>query len=268
MAIKGFDQNAIAFDPFRGNQVNVEIYNWTEKNGAQATSGRLRLNMGTWAQGVLTVLAQAELIAHFALGKPLVVTGGSPIGMVLGGNRDAMREAIGDAKMKPACDAYFAAQAWARRIPEAICPPYAIDLEFLPTPAGQAAANRAALTSAPVGAIWIVAGVTVALGAVAACAYWAGKREDAQASVQLGTLRTTAALDAATKLALVQVAAGMPVDPQLYDVFKAAGTEQEQRHGMWIGVAAGGGAVLTLGGVIGAIWGTRDASSSSSGAST
>lgn len=263
MAIKGFDPTAIHFDVMRGAQTNGELGAWLATNSGQVVTGRMRMNMASWAQGVLTVLAQAELIAAFALQQPLVVTGGIPVGMVLGGSMASMRQAVGDPKMKPACDAYFAVVAWARRIPMNIDPAYKNDLLFMPSAAGSAAVSykpglRSDATQQAVSVIWVVAAVSVALAAVAACAYWAGKREDAQASVQLGTLKATATLDAATKLALVQIAAGQPVDPQLYDVFKAAGTETEQRHGLWTGVAAGGAGALVVGGAAGAIYSQRD----------
>jgi len=90
--------------------------------------------------------------------------------------------------------------------------------------------------------------IGVAAVVAAAVAYWAGKREDAQAQVQTSTLRSISAADVASKAIHEQIVSGQPVDPALVAVIsKLAEPEQMRSAGLWL---AGG---LAIGGTLGAV---------------
>ncbi len=241
--------DTITFDWGMGEQTNLDLQalDWTKAPLYDA--GRLRINQALWANSVLEILTGAELLAAMVLQNPPKI-GASPA-VTLGERRAAML-AISPEKPLPgfstqgmavARDAYFAVQSWARWIAPNIGPPRNIDPVFLPS---LPTANATRLTEGAVGLAWTVGAIGVALAAVTAIAYWAGKREDAMASVAIETVKTGAALDTALKLALAQLAQTGAVDPKMYAVFQAAGAPREESS-FTIPAVIGTGLVCTVG---------------------
>jgi hypothetical protein len=234
--VTSLDPAAIKFDPIAGYTTIAELNTWSIVNAK-----RVRMDMGLFAQAFLLVLAEAELVGAQALNQPPNVVNGIPLGLVLGERYSAIKAA----PASPARDAYLATMALARSVPNELAPAYANDLEFIPS------LHAAQRLSAPGAIVWTVAAVGVPLAAVAALAYWAGKRVDAEASVAVATIQSTTAMDAALKYTLAQGAIGGKVDPEVIKAFQAAGMRGEDARS-WAAptVAAVAGLGLVTGGVM------------------
>jgi hypothetical protein len=245
------DKTTYQFNPIQGwTLLSVLVTGVGFPEGAV----RVRLNALNLLQAVLTVLTEAEAMAQVVLaaaGGPVPVV--NPNDLILGtAYKQMMKLPAGKSSF---VDCYQAAYAVARWLPENVTNPYASDVElFVPqTPMPQ----RAALTP---GALLTVGVIGVAAAAAAALAYWGGKREDAQASVQVDSLRALAAVELAQKVAMAQVAKGEPLDPAIQTLLGDLGRQREVDRSWGWPVALGGAAVLTVGAGAAVVVATRSKS--------
>jgi hypothetical protein len=248
MAAPALDPKKIFFDPVAALTTIGELGAWGPTLDASGKR-RARMDMQLYGQALLLVMTEAELVASIALNQVPAIVNGVPQGIVLGERYAAMKALPAG----PFRDGYLATMALARSIPDAIEPARKNDVEFIPSGAIKAAVLR----QQGAGLVWQVAAVGIPLAAIAAIAYWAGKREDAQASVQIATLASTVSMDAALKYSLAEIAAGQPVDPAVIASFDAAGRGKEDARSWAVPVAA---VVLALGGLIGGYAAVKTAS--------
>lgn len=237
------DSKQYTFNPIEGMTLLAYLVTGV---GFPAGAVRVRVNMARMLQAMLAALANAEAMAMVALSTdPSQVINPLAPGLVLG---QRAAEIKAKSKANPGgnayVDAYIATQAVARWFPEAICNPREKDPElFTPsTPLIQPA--RTILTGV---SLLTVGAVGVAAAAAAGLAWWADKRMDAQASVEVEAIRTLAAADLAQRIAQQQIAAGQPIDPSIAGIFKDLGQKKEEARGWGVPLAAVGSAGLVIG---------------------
>jgi len=245
------DKTTYQFNPIQGWTMLATLVTGV---GFPEGATRVRLNALNLLQAVLTVLTEAEAMAQVVVaGSGGPPPAADPNSLVLG---TLYKNMMGrPAGVNSYVDTYQAAYAVARWLPENVTNPYASDVELFvgQTPFPQ----RAALTP---GALLTVGVIGVAAAAAAALAYWGGKREDAQASVQVDTLRALAAVELAQKIAMEQVAKGQPVDPAVSGLLNDLGRQREVDRSWGWPVALGGAAVLTIGAGGAVVYATRSRS--------
>jgi len=208
-----------------------------------------RVNIASFGALVLGVATQAEILAADYITKDAAAADVFVPGSVIVGQR---RQAVNEAPDSAVKRHYLYVQGLLRWFPENIdTPRKGVPFIQLPGSSSIPAPDPARVSAAPVAppALWVVIGVIgVAASAAAAIAYWAGKREDAQAQVAISTMRQVSTADVASKAIQAQIKAGQPVDPALIKVLDTMATpESASSWGVWLagGLAFG----LTLGAV-------------------
>lgn len=207
--------------------------------------GLVRFNILDFGQAVCGQALRAESLAAAALGEQ-PSTGGSLPWTI--GKREAQMRALPKSAIR---DYYMAVFGILRWLPKAIDVPRGNDAIYVQGPIAPHIGGAPSLLNSPQaiqGAIIVAAGVVgVAAAAAAAISYWAGKREDRIAAVDIGTVRAVSAAEQAGAAIVAQVAQGKAPDPALVAVLSRVGAAEESRGWSGYAAAALAGTTVALG---------------------
>ncbi len=234
-----------AFEPIRASTALASFA--TSAGGAREVHGV------DLAQGYLGALVSAELMAAHAGVVPfLVLEDGSQGVAVVGGARAVIEDVRRWHRPRPGVDVeavqtlYLAAHGAVRDAHGAS--------RVVAAPVGAIGCCGACGSAAPVavGAIPIAVYVAcVAIAAVVASATYFVMTDRSRVQVDGQKLVAVAGVDAATKVALAQIAAGLPVAPELLAIFgDAARREVQARDEGAFQVVAGVVGVVAVGGAL------------------